>query len=50
MADTKVMNCVCKNEYQDKAYQGKRLHNKTMKLNEYRCTVCKKINKTGGDK
>ena len=37
----KVLPCSCKHEYQDEKYgQGKRVHNNTMKENQYRCTVC----------
>ena len=50
MADTKLINCTCKNVYQDQQYSGKRVHNKTMKLGEFRCTSCGKMNKSGGDK
>ena len=46
MAETKLINCTCKNVYQDQLYSGKRLHNKKNgKINEYSCTVCKKTNK-----
>lgn len=50
MNETKLLNCICQNTYQDQKYSGKRLHNKAnSKTNEYRCTVCGKLNKTGGD-
>mgnify|MGYP007009265774 CR=1 FL=1 len=44
MADTKLMNCSCKNVYQDQQYSGKRVHNKTTKIDTYRCTSCGKTN------
>lgn len=45
MADTKLLNCSCKSEYQDKNYHGKRVHNKcNSKVDSYKCTVCGKIN------
>lgn len=47
MADTKLVSCSCKNVFQDERYSGKRLHNKTTKLEEYRCTSCGKLNKSG---
>lgn len=51
MNQIKLLNCVCKSEYQDKVYSGKRVHNKAnAKLNEYRCTVCGKMNKSGETK
>jgi len=41
---TKIKNCDCKHEYQDKKYgKGKRVHNPTIK-DKWRCTVCKKEN------
>lgn len=42
-----IKSCDCQHEFQDKKYgRGKRVHNKTMK-DEYRCTVCTKINGKG---
>jgi len=42
----KIIKCNCKNEYQDKKYgENMRVHNSTVKENEYRCTVCSKVNK-----
>ena len=36
---TKIKECNCKSEYQDKHYgQGKRVHNETD--SGFRCTVC----------
>lgn len=43
---TAIIKCTCKNEQQDKMYgQGMRVHNKTLKFPDCRCTVCLKINK-----
>jgi hypothetical protein len=44
---TKNIKCACDHEFQDKTY-GKqvRVHNKrTSKENEWKCTICQKINK-----
>jgi hypothetical protein len=45
---TKVIECTCKSEFQDKTYGvSKRLHNYALKANGgkggYRCTVCKTV-------
>lgn len=38
---TKVVNCTCKNDFQDKRYgKGKRVANYSRKHNIYKCTVC----------
>jgi len=38
--DTKILDCVCESDYQDKRYgKGKRVHNPG-KENKYTCTVC----------
>lgn len=51
MNQIKLLNCVCKSEYQDKNYSGKRVHNKcNSKTNSYKCTVCGKINTSGVEK
>lgn len=37
---TKIMECVCTHDYQDKRYgRGQRVHNPA-KENRYTCTVC----------
>ena len=54
MAQTKIIKCNCKHEYQDRVYgKGKRLANKmtggkTVKKNSWRCTVCGKEHDLGG--
>ena len=42
---SKVMNCTCAHEAQDKIYgKGQRLFNEAGKdCNKYRCTVCGKL-------
>ncbi len=41
---TKILECFCTHEYQDKRYgKNKRLHNPTK--DGYRCTVCKRETK-----
>lgn len=51
MNQIKLLNCVCKSEYQDKVYSGKRVHNKcNSKLDSYRCTSCGKINTSKTEK
>lgn len=38
--ESKVMECVCQSEFQDRRYgKGKRLHN-PMKDNKWKCTCC----------
>lgn len=38
---TKVSNCKCEHEFQDKVYgQGKRLFNEIKEGKEIKCTVC----------
>lgn len=39
----KVIECTCKNEYQDKTYgKGMRVHNFATSQGVWRCTVCEK--------
>jgi hypothetical protein len=44
---TKLINCSCYNEYQDKRYKGKRVANRVNKApvgtSQWRCTVCGKV-------
>ena len=36
-----LLQCTCKNEWQDKRYgKGVRLHNRMGKTDKFRCTVC----------
>ena len=40
-----IKKCTCKSVYQDKIYgKGKRAHNATKKLGQFRCTCCGTIN------
>lgn len=53
MAESKVMKCSCKHEYQDSVYgPGMRLFNPTGKTGDsgYRCTVCGKETGTSSSK
>jgi hypothetical protein len=44
-----VLKCECRHESQDKMYGYEmRYHNKTIKVNEYRCTVCEKTHTAKG--
>ena len=48
MSNTKIMNCVCDHEFQDKRYgKKKRVHNETGKdgagSGVWRCTVCGRV-------
>ena len=51
-AGATIGTCSCNHEYQDKKYgHKKRVHNKTAKDNECRCTVCGTVRTIGsGDK
>jgi len=43
-----IIECTCIHEYQDATYGNKmRVHNKTAKENEWRCSICGS-NKTKG--
>lgn len=42
MGPTKIINCSCKHEFQDKIYgRGKRVANYCRAKNVYKCTVCR---------
>ena len=48
MSTTKIMKCECQHQYQDHKYgKNQRVHNQKISpnMNEYTCTVCKKVNK-----
>lgn len=42
---TKLIDCSCHNEYQDKRYKGRRLANRVNKemIAKWRCTVCGRV-------
>lgn len=46
MSKTKIINCDCESDYQDRKYgKGKRMANWAPKQNGWRCTVCGKVHK-----
>lgn len=44
---TKLINCSCHNEYQDRRYKNRRVANRVNKapvgISQWRCTVCGKV-------